>query len=146
MKHILNSTDYSKLNESIDNTENELIKCGFEKITEKDIPNYTGGNLSSFKSENVYDFGYLSYNDYCIIHLNKNLGDDVLGYEGTMIIIYNNELYIGIYSEGQYFINEEIKSEISIPRDSFGHSSNDWDNFVKEMKNQNIDLFYCVSF
>ena len=140
MKKIKNMSDF--LNENVDNTSANLIKCGFKKISEKDIPRYTGDDddLSSYESDNRYDFGYFGYNDFCIIHLNKSRGDDVLRYKdgsSDFIIKYDNELYMVDFSEGDNYISED--NYLLEDEDNF-------DDFKQEMTNQNLDFFYTVSF
>ena len=136
----------NKFNESFDNTEADLLKCEFEKITEDEIPNYTGDkddDLSSYQSDNVYEFGYLGYDDFCIVKLDENRGDDVLRYKdgsNNFIIKYNNQLYMGSFSEGENSVKEEKK---------YGGTCTEhemWDDFRKEMKKNNLDFFYCVNF
>jgi hypothetical protein len=87
-------------NSNISDVSNCLLKCGFEQITEEEIKNYTGeeDDLTSYENENIYEFGYLYYDNYCIIKLNKNRNDSVLRYKdgsSNFIIRYNNKLYIG---------------------------------------------------
>ena len=141
----LKSFNSFSVNESIDNTKNDLLKCGFEIITEDKIPDFTGDDndsLTSYVSDNVYDFGYIGYDDFCIIHLDENRGDDLLRYENgssDFIIKYNNELFMGSFNECENSIKEDVN-------DDMFENSDEFDEFVKEMKNQNVDIFYCVNF
>ena len=132
--------------ESFDSFENELIKCGFEKIDETEIPNYTGykkDSLKKYKSDHNYDFGYFGYDNFCIVHLDKSRGDDVLRYKdgsNDFIIKYNNQLYMGSFSEAEESLKDCIKN------DDYITGEDHFDDFAKEMRNQNLDLFYTVSF
>lgn len=121
---------------------NCLLKCGFEEITECEIKNYTGedDNLTSYISENIYEFGYLSYDDYCVIKLDKNRGDSVLRHKNgssNFIIKYNDKLYMGEWSEGENIIGRD---------DNWGDNSYVFDEFKKDMIKNNISSYYCINF
>jgi len=132
----------NKFSES--NLEQDLLRCDFEKITEDQIPDYTGDeedDLSSYISDGVYDFGYLGYDDFYIVHLDISNGDDVLRNKNgsnDFIIKYNNEIYMGSFNEGENIIgeNDEYMEDVS----------EDFCDFKKEMIKQNLEMYYCVSF
>jgi len=141
LKHLKNFNEVSE-NLNISDVSNCLLKNGFEKIKEEDIPNYFDeeDNINSFKNENVYEFGYLTYDDYCIVRLDKNRNDSVLSYKdgsGNFIIKYKNELYIGDWSEGEYNIGTD---------DNWGNNSDVFSDFKTEMIQNNISLYYCENF
>jgi len=143
---IVKSFNQFNENMNISDVSNCLLKCDFEQISEEEIKNYGFGSeddevdLSSFEEENIYDFGYLSYDNYCIIKLDKKRGDSVLRYKdgsGNFIIKYNNKLYIGDWSEGENIIGRD---------DNWGNNSEVFDDFKKDMIKNNISFYYCVNF
>ena len=127
----------------ISDVSNCLLKCGFEQITEDEIKNYTGiddDDLTSYKNEDIYEFGYLSHDNYCIIKLDKHNNDCVLRYKdgsSEFIIRYNNKLYMGYWSEGENIIGRD---------DNWGSNSEIFDDFKKDMIKNNISVYYCVNF
>lgn len=128
-----------------EHTIKKLLECGFEEISEKDIVDYIGikgVSLKSFEVERISDFGYLSTSNYCIIKTNRNINDAVLRYKdgsSNFIIKYNNKLFMGNWSEGEYIIND--------PDDDYwGDNSEVFDEFKKEMIKNNIIFYYCDNF
>lgn len=127
--------------------ENDLLRCGFEIITEKDIPSYTGDDdddLTSYENDNQYTFGYITFDNFCILHLDINNGDCVLRNKNgssNFIIKYNHILYIGTFNEGEYSISKEISKEFSIFKDEYIFK-----DFSIEMLKQKVDFFYTDNF
>ena len=120
----------------------DLLKCGFVEIEEKDIPEYTGEkDISSYKNEDIYDFGYLDLNNFCIIKLYKEEGDGLFYIDGSngIIIKIADKLYFGNWNEGYY----SLKDDVSI---CWAKNSCIFDEFYREMKKFGIDSFYCANF
>lgn len=127
--------------------ETDLLRCGFEIITEKDIPSYTGDDeddLNCYINDNQNTFGYLTFNTFCVLHLDINKGDCVLRHKhgsSNFIIKYNNKLYMGTFNEGEHSLSNEISNKYSIFKDEYI-----FDFFSKEMLKQNVDFFYADNF
>lgn len=128
-----------------DNIVNCLLACGFVRITEKDIPDYTdigeNDNLSDYVDDKIYEFGYFNYENYCILKLNKDRGDAFLRcVKGSrkFIIKYDNELYIGEWSECKWKIGRD---------DSWRKRDSEiFKNFKKDMIENNMIFYFSKYF
>ena len=122
-----------------------LKNCGFEKIKETEICKYTGfteSNLDSYKTEDIDYLAYLYHDDYIIVQLDRDRGDDVLRYtsgSNDFILKYDGELYMGSWNEGQYSIDEPDDKE-------WAKTSDAYESFIKEMGELSLTTFYVVSF
>lgn len=147
MKNIKNFKD--KFNEN--KLENDLIRCGFDKIAEDEINNYfddeDSQKSSIYDSSNYnlgYDFGYITtginHDEYCIIHLDKKNGDDVfVNEDGSQYIIikYNNDFFVGVWDEVISVIGRDEDDE-------FGFESFElFGEFKKEMIKNNVKKYIC---
>lgn len=121
---------------------NSLLKCGFEEITEKDIPIHFDEDvgLSSFVDNNIYEFGYLTPDAYCIVHLDKHKNDALLTYEdgaSCFLIKYRDRIFIGNWDEGESYIDDE---------DDWGRHSEVFFKFKDDMLKHKVSLYFYSSF
>lgn len=120
----------------------ELLDCGFDKITEAEIEDYTGepDTLADYEEEDVSTFAYCGHNDYCIFKLKEN--DAVLRYidgSNNFIVKIDNQLYMGYWNECENDINDKSDCD-------WANNLNIFSQFKAEMKKKRVRKFYIPSF
>ena len=122
------------------NLEEELRKLYFSEISREDYEEYIEEEEEMGEEcESESEFGFFTEDSYSIIKLGMS-GESLAYYgNGVFLISYNGRYFLGGWNEILYDTKGDFSDEMFVDYDHF-------DDFISELKEQNIKHFFCGSF